>query len=66
MAEDADPPETVHHDPEMDGDRTNGGRQPASVANPLSLGKNHERKNKSFNSDLFNSTLMNCPVSRLL
>lgn len=58
------PPETVHHYLEMDGDGPKGGLQPARVANPLSLGKKHGWKNKSFNDDLFSSTLVNFPVLR--
>lgn len=65
MAEDAAPPETLHHHSEMDGEGPNGGLQPLRVANHLNLGKKKKKmkgKDKPFNSDLFNSTLANWPV----
>ena len=51
MAEDAAPPETLHHHSEMDGEGPNGGLQPLRVANHLNLGKKkkkHEGKRQTF------------------
>lgn len=43
MAEDAAPPETLHHHSEMDGEGPNGGLQPLRVANHLNLGKKKKK-----------------------